>query len=390
MDNLFVKYVMGEATAEEQQKIQHLMDIDGDVAEKVWQLRAALELSDTLKLGASPDSLRAYGRFQERIGAEGGIAYRIRPGRVRPRVTLWRWAAIFIGLLALSAAGYMAFHPDRITVTRAGLYRLPDGSTVELGSGAGLTYDRKFEERVVVLGGNGFFDISPNTSKPFMVRVNELVIKVLGTSFMVRDMKDSTIIDLKTGVVSVSRGGDVALVKAGEVLKVYRSSMVLSVDTVPAISPAAPVAPVSAAPVAPAAPTSVVPVAPVAPTSAAPMAPAAPAAGKPIKSQWRPVGAVQPVKKGAVHMGSPYDPKLVFRQIVEEMIKEKLINAIDEVTWFGLDNHQFVINDKSMPDSLLVKFRTMFIKPDGNGYYYGSVKVTGTGYFYNKQDIYGQ
>jgi transmembrane sensor len=374
MDNLFVKYVMGEATAEEQQKIQHLMDIDGDVAEKVWQLKAALELSDTLKLGASPDSLRAYGRFQERIGAEGGIVYRIRPGRVRPRVTLWRWAAIFIGLLAMSAAGYMVFHPDRITVTRAGLYRLPDGSTVKLGLGAGLTYDRKFEERVVVLGGNGFFDISPNPSKPFTVRVNELVIKVLGTSFMVRDMKDSTIIDMKTGVVSVSRGGDVALVKAGEVLKVYRSSMVLSVDTVPAISPVAPVAP--------AAPTSAVPVAPVAPTSPAPVVPAA---VKPIKSQWRPVGAVQPVKKGAIHVGS-----VVFRQIVEEMIKEKLINAIDEVTWFGLDNHQFVINDKSMPDSLLVKFRTMFIKPDGNGYYYGSVKVTGTGYFYNKQDIYGQ
>lgn len=169
------------------------------------------------------------------------------------------------------------------------------------------------------------------------------------------------------------------LVKAGEVLKVYRSSMVVSVDTVPAIRPVAP----AATPVAPVS---------VAPAAAVPVlvTPVAAKTVKPVAAVQPNEAAVQPVKKGAVPAGSLYDPKVVFRQIIQEMIKEKLINSIDDVTWFGLDNHQFVINDRSMPDSLLVKFRTMFIKPDGNGYYYGSVKVTGTGYFYNKQDIYGQ
>ncbi|PMD94816.1 hypothetical protein BWI97_15565 [Siphonobacter sp. BAB-5405] len=73
------------------------------------------------------------------------------------------------------------------TSTQPIFIRLPDGSTVVLKSGAKLSYDQAFRgtKRIVYLQGEALFEVKRNPDRPFYVYANDLVTKVLGTSFVV-------------------------------------------------------------------------------------------------------------------------------------------------------------------------------------------------------------
>lgn len=86
--------------------------------------------------------------------------------------------------------------------------RLPDQSTVELEANSRIAYANNFDStdtRDVYLSGEGFFKVTKNPARPFRVFANEIVTKVLGTSFIVRSFdKDSVIqVTVRTGKVSV-------------------------------------------------------------------------------------------------------------------------------------------------------------------------------------------
>lgn len=84
---------------------------------------------------------------------------------------------------------------------------LSDGSSITLQPGSSLSYPESFAagKREVVLSGEGFFDIASDPERPFLVYANEIVTKVLGTSFHVRAYEGDTDITVKvvTGKVSV-------------------------------------------------------------------------------------------------------------------------------------------------------------------------------------------
>ena len=87
-------------------------------------------------------------------------------------------------------------------------FLLPDGSTVELAANSRISYANNFDSvdtRDVYLSGEAFFTVTKNPSRPFRVFANEIVTKVLGTSFRIRSFEKDTIIQVtvRTGKVSV-------------------------------------------------------------------------------------------------------------------------------------------------------------------------------------------
>ena len=66
--------------------------------------------------------------------------------------------------------------------------QLPDGSLVKLNSSSSLTYDKNFGKnlREVNLTGEAFFDVTKDSSHPFIIHTSVIDIKVLGTEFNVR------------------------------------------------------------------------------------------------------------------------------------------------------------------------------------------------------------
>jgi hypothetical protein len=96
-----------------------------------------------------------------------------------------------------------------------------------------------------------------------------------------------------------------------------------------------------------------------------------------------------PTKIGIRPANSPEleESKQVMRNIIDDLVKEKIVTDKDHLEWFGLDNSQFVVNAKAVPDSLHAIFKARYLKPDGVGYYYGPVKVAGRGVFFEKKDL---
>lgn len=89
---------------------------------------------------------------------------------------------------------------------------LPDGSQVKLFPKSRLSYPKAFTsaQRAVNLSGEAFFNVTKNPQRPFLVYANELVTKVLGTSFTIRafDKNAKVEVIVKTGKVSVYSAKD--------------------------------------------------------------------------------------------------------------------------------------------------------------------------------------
>jgi transmembrane sensor len=87
------------------------------------------------------------------------------------------------------------------------LVNLQDGSSVILQKNSRISFAKVFskEKREVYLSGEAFFEVAKNPAQPFFVYANELIAKVLGTSFSVRayETDKEVKVVVKTGKVSV-------------------------------------------------------------------------------------------------------------------------------------------------------------------------------------------
>jgi transmembrane sensor len=88
---------------------------------------------------------------------------------------------------------------------------LSDSSVITLNRNTRVKYDKQFDKDIRNISleeGEAFFKVKPNPDKPFVVKVNDVTIKVLGTSFNVKSFKGNTEIIVETGKVQVSGSGE--------------------------------------------------------------------------------------------------------------------------------------------------------------------------------------
>lgn len=83
---------------------------------------------------------------------------------------------------------------------------LSDGTLVYINSGSKIKYPSSFSSiRNVELDGEAFFEVSRDTTRPFIITSNGIKTKVLGTSFNIRAYAGADVaVHVKTGKVEVS------------------------------------------------------------------------------------------------------------------------------------------------------------------------------------------
>ncbi|TDW97416.1 FecR family protein [Dinghuibacter silviterrae] len=223
MDGLLVKYLLGEASAEERETVTRWCALDAanrkyfDDFRLLWDTGRAL----APELRADPEA--AWERFVERRTAPGAgrrasgpRQSASQPGDALPaRRVLLRWmvAAAMVLLLGGAATWWWLSRPLVLDAPTAALTAtLPDGSSVTLNAHSTLRY----KDRAVTLEGEGFFTIAPDAYKPFVVHAGNATIQVLGTSFNVRTRDSAVAVVVETGRVAVSLGADRQVISAGE------------------------------------------------------------------------------------------------------------------------------------------------------------------------------
>lgn len=211
-EELLTRYVQGKCTEEEIQKI-HL-----------W----FSELNEFSELDVTPEGKEAMRRrLDERMKAEmeqATVSRRI--GGRNP----WLLMAACIGLILVSFFAYVlvkqpaSIHAPELTELVRNTFNplqthensgnslvtldLPDGSRVTLLPGSAVRFSEKAfngAKREIQLSGNAFFEVSPDSQRPFLVYSEDLVTHVMGTSFWVKDNRQSKTkeVEVVTGKVRV-------------------------------------------------------------------------------------------------------------------------------------------------------------------------------------------
>ena len=111
---------------------------------------------------------------------------------------------------------------NTLSTPRGGQYQvvLPDGSKVWLNAASSLLFPTAFtgRQRKVELTGEAYFEVAKNKNKPFLVKVGDMQVKVLGTHFNINAYSDENAIktSLLEGSVKITKGNATGLLKPGE------------------------------------------------------------------------------------------------------------------------------------------------------------------------------
>ncbi len=130
-----------------------------------------------------------------------------------------------------AAGGKLTYSPEgnnnevlynKISTPRGGQFQitLPDGTQVWLNALSSLRFPTAFtgNNRTVELTGEAYFDVQQNAAKPFVVKVADMQIDVLGTSFNVMAYPDEKSVQttLMAGAVKVSAAGQTRVLQPGQ------------------------------------------------------------------------------------------------------------------------------------------------------------------------------
>jgi ferric-dicitrate binding protein FerR (iron transport regulator) len=210
-DDLLVKYLLQEASAEERRLVEAWIAAGAANQRYFEHFKLIWDKSRELAVTSTVDEDQAWRRFQQRV-IEGPPSQ----GLVRSlnrRFSQWRVAAMLVGTAVIIAMIYflagngLTDTPVTLAATdNSQADTLPDGSVITLNKYSSLTYAGKFnkEERNVELHGEAFFHVTPDKQKPFIIHVNGLTVKVVGTSFNIKTTGTKTEVIVETGIVQVS------------------------------------------------------------------------------------------------------------------------------------------------------------------------------------------
>lgn len=234
MDELLIKQLLNETTSDEDQ-IVHAWRAESDTHEKYYQdFKTIWNASKSLQSASGIDENDAWKRFKERASAK-------EPSDVLPFVQKKKrlnWIRVAAALVIIAGGLFgvnVLFRDNTITLTSQNdvlVQRLPDGSVITLNKHSSLVYSKNFNEktRAVTLNGEAFFNVAPNKQKPFDINVGKVNVRVVGTSFNIKEDSAATAIIVETGVVKVSMDKESVQLQPKEKVVIPRNATRLKVD----------------------------------------------------------------------------------------------------------------------------------------------------------------
>jgi len=191
---LVLKCLAGGASQKELGALEALLN--KDLASKTFftELKNTWDLSSNLEQPFNIDKIKAWSSVQQKIlqqQEDPGVATKLLVVKSYKTSWLFRIAAVFI--IVLFATWFFLNRSEHLlTVQTAATKKvivLPDSTRVYLNENSTISYPEVFEsdERSVSMIGEGFFEVTKDAKRPFVIRNKAFDIKVLGTSFNVSD-----------------------------------------------------------------------------------------------------------------------------------------------------------------------------------------------------------
>lgn len=211
MDELLVKYMLGEAKPEEITAVDEWLKTSDDNRRYFEQFKMIWKMGALLKHESQLDPDQSWQAFRQKVQAPAGEAKPVNAFVSRRWLSI---AAMWLVLFGAIAIAYTLFRTKEVKMLVADsgnevkIDTLADGSVITLNKHSVVTYPDKFtgDTREIKLNkGEAFFNIAHNKAKPFLIHVNDAIVRVVGTSFNIKYGQDTTRVIVETGVVQVIR-----------------------------------------------------------------------------------------------------------------------------------------------------------------------------------------
>lgn len=236
-DELLIKFLLKETSEEETTAIEKWLAADPANVSEFLELEKIWESSQLLAPKSPVNEELAWLNFREKLNKKEKVGVLQHKSAVPDQnvVSLQRkytWinvAAVFILALGawvfyevLTPEQYMDLAANQEVITQ----KLPDGSELTLNKKSALSYasDFKTDRSVRLDSGEVFFNVAPDKSHPFIIEVDQVSVKVVGTSFNVKHKNQQTEVIVETGIVKVSLKGETINLVAGERVLINSSS----------------------------------------------------------------------------------------------------------------------------------------------------------------------
>jgi transmembrane sensor len=240
-DDLLVKYLLGEASAWEEQAVKQWAEADTVNQKYLDHLKMIWEGSRELAAKSTVDENKAWQRFQRRVQPieekqpDPPAKYRFSWMRVAAAVALVLSIGIITWLIIGNGVRNSGSNKEMEILAQETVENdtLPDGSMVTLNKKSFLNYNGKSgKRREVRLKGEAFFNVVPDKQKPFVIHANDVDVTVIGTSFYVKAGNGVTEVVVETGIVQVKKGGRIIDLRPGEKTTITDQDTTLSQTTV--------------------------------------------------------------------------------------------------------------------------------------------------------------
>lgn len=217
IDVIIAKVLCNEASAEERQLLMEWRQLDKSNEEEFAAMQSVMMETEKLKPELSVNTDKAWSNVQSRIKMQ-------KQGKIVPLHFL-RYAAMLAIVAGVSLLTYRLLlnkPQESIQLTafnKIETSNLPDGSTVTMNKGSSLTYimNTYHTKRELQLNGEAYFDVKHDKKAPFIVRVGELHIEDIGTSFNVKTLADKNVqVTVVTGLVMMYDSADTLNLHEGE------------------------------------------------------------------------------------------------------------------------------------------------------------------------------
>lgn len=232
IDELLIKQLLNETTADENLMVNNWRAENDDNEKHYQDFKIIWESSRQLQEATVIDANISWIRFQERIA---GSEIPIIPFKNKFGRFLWLKVAAALIIVAGGLLGLnMLLDNQQIIVAsnnQVHIATLPDGSVITLNKHSSLAYSKHFNEktREVELQGEAFFSVAPNKQKPFEIKVGAVNVKVVGTSFNIKETIQQTEVIVETGIVKVRVANDSVKLLPKEKVVVNKSNSKLDV-----------------------------------------------------------------------------------------------------------------------------------------------------------------
>ena len=210
--NLLAKYFSNEATIDEIKQVEDWKNSSEKNKNEFNEFNLVWLDTGTLNKKLDPsiqiDTNSAWNKIQNKISKNKII-------KLNPRFS-WKSSLRIAAMIAIVIGSFWYLNSDntipkenQILASNEILdFTFSDSSKIVMNKNAKITYPNKFgkKERKVKLSGEAHFSITPDKKKPFVIEVDKAIVKVLGTSFVVKEIKVDSLVKVmvESGKVSFS------------------------------------------------------------------------------------------------------------------------------------------------------------------------------------------